>query len=117
MTNVELKSNKHVRAMGVGREKSYSRPASQLGELRDHDGQRPSVDLTREPWLQPVRRWGLSGGAEHLMNPLAPRELTLAYIGGREPLSPPDSPHRMYDGSHQRGILQCVWAMGVVRGS
>jgi hypothetical protein len=35
------------------------RPIPRRGELRHHDGQGPSVDLTREPWGQPVWRWGL----------------------------------------------------------
>jgi hypothetical protein len=34
---------------------------SKLSEPLYDEGQGPSVDLTREPWVQPVRRWGVRG--------------------------------------------------------
>jgi len=43
---------------------NLSHHTAKLNELRYDDGQGPSVDSTREPWGQPVWRWGLSGGVE-----------------------------------------------------
>jgi len=63
----------------------YCLPDAKLSERRHDEGQEPSVDLTREPWGQPVRRWGRGrGGIGGAIAPHRPPQTN--DLGGVEPL-------------------------------
>jgi hypothetical protein len=78
---------------------AYSKP----GELQEDGSKGPSIDLTCEPWLPCVWRWGFSRGAEH-----APLELSECEARAEQ------TAERRFDA---RAMSKTRMAMGVVRGS
>jgi len=49
---------RYVRVMAPEEVKRCPQPTPKFGELQENGGRGPSIDLTREPWGQPVRAMG-----------------------------------------------------------